>query len=155
MSSDAPIEQLAFIRDEIRFEIGLLHDRVSALLAAEAFLTIAYTAAMSNGTPWGSTFSRIVSPILSLLGLFLALLALPGVGATVKIILEWTSQERRLFDENSSLSGTVPGGLVAPHGNQKDLEVVQRRSMLFFRAVPVLFIAVWTALTVVAVAIRR
>ena len=69
-----PLQQLAFIRDEIRFEIGLLHDRVNALLAAEAFLTIAYTAAMSDGTPWGPTFSRIVSPILALLGLSLALL---------------------------------------------------------------------------------
>ena len=45
--------QLAFIREETRFEIGLLHERVNALVGAEAFLTIAFTAAMSNGTAWG------------------------------------------------------------------------------------------------------
>ena len=152
---DAALPQLLFIRDEIRFELGLLHDRVNALLAGEAFLTIAYTAAMSDGTAWGPTFSRIVSPILALLGLFLALLAWPGVDATVKIILDWTSQERRLFDDNPSLFDTVPGSLVASPGNQGRLETVQRRSMLFSRAVPVLFVAVWAALTVVAVTLRR
>jgi hypothetical protein len=152
---EPPLPQLMFIRDEIRFEIGLLHDRVNALLAAEAFLTIAYTAAMSNGTTWGPTFSRIVSPILSLLGLFLALLAWPGVDATVKIVLAWTSRERRLFDDNPSLFGTIPGGLVAASGTQGRLESVQRRSMLFSRAVPVLFVTVWATLTVVAVAINR
>jgi hypothetical protein len=40
--------QLAFIREETRFEIGLLHERVNALVGAEAFLTIAFTAAMSE-----------------------------------------------------------------------------------------------------------
>ena len=150
-----PLQQLLFIRDEIRFEIGLLHDRINALLAAEAFLTIAYTAAMSDGTPWGPTFSRIVAPILALLGLCLALLAWPGVGATVRIILEWTSQERGLFDDYPPLFDTVPGSLVASRGDQGRLVAVQRRSMLFSRAVPVLFVAVWAALTFVAVAIRR
>ena len=37
------------MRVETRSELGLLHERVNALLAAEAFLTIAYTAAMSSG----------------------------------------------------------------------------------------------------------
>ena len=152
---DPLLQQLAFIRQEIRVEIGLLHDRVNALLAAEAFLTIAYTAAMSNGTPWGSLFSRIVSPILALLGLFLAALAWLGVNATVRIVLDWTARERHLFDGHPSLFATVPGGLVASPGAQDRLELVQRRSMLFPRAVPVLFVAVWTALTVVAVVLRR
>lgn len=57
--------QLAFIREETRFEIGLLHERVNALVGAEAFLTIAFTAAMSNGTAWGARFAAIVAPILS------------------------------------------------------------------------------------------
>jgi len=45
-------DRLALVRAEIRFEIDLLHQRVNALIAAEAFLTIAYTAAMSNGATW-------------------------------------------------------------------------------------------------------
>lgn len=63
------VRRLAFIREETRFEIGLLHDRINALISAEAFLTIAFTMAMSNtNAHWGSTFSTLVPPILSLVG---------------------------------------------------------------------------------------
>ena len=34
------VRRLAFLREETRFEIGLLHDRINALISAEAFLTI-------------------------------------------------------------------------------------------------------------------
>jgi hypothetical protein len=68
--------RLAFIREETRFEVGPLHDRISALISAEAFLTIAFTMAMSNtNARWGSSFSILVAPILSLLGLILAVVA--------------------------------------------------------------------------------
>lgn len=96
---------MAFIRDETRFEIGLLHDRVNALIAAEAFLTIAFTAAMSTGAPWGA----VVSPILSVLGLLLALLAWPGIRATVEITLGWTARQIELLERNPALSSTVWG----------------------------------------------
>ena len=65
-------DRLALVRAEIRFEIDLLHQRVNALLAAEAFLTIAYTAAMSNGARWGLSFATVAAPVLSVLGLLLA-----------------------------------------------------------------------------------
>lgn len=90
-SSSVP-QQLAFIRDETRFEIGLLHERVNTLVAAEAFLTIAYTTAMGNTASWGVTFSAVVAPTLSVLGLLLALLAWPGIYATVRIVLTWTAR---------------------------------------------------------------
>ena len=151
---DPAAQQLALIRAEVQFELGLLHERVNALLAAEAFLTIAYTAAMSNGTPWGSRFSLIVSPILSVLGLLLAVLAWPGIDVTVRIVLDWTARLRRLFDDHPELSGT-PVGLSANRGDANRLVPDQRRSMLFFRAVPILFVIVWVALTVVALALRR
>ena len=79
-------ERLTLIRAELRFELGLLHERVNALVAAEAFLTIAYTTAMSNGARWGAVFSTIVAPILAVLGLLLALLAWPGVATTVQLV---------------------------------------------------------------------
>lgn len=57
----APARQLAFIREETRFEVGLLHERVNALIAAEAFLTIAFTTAMSNSNPnWGAAITFVV-----------------------------------------------------------------------------------------------
>ena len=82
--------QLAFIREETRFEIGLLHERVNALVGAEAFLTIAFTAAMSNGTAWGARFAAIVAPILSAPDQWRSMLffrAAPGLFALVWTIL--------------------------------------------------------------------
>ena len=144
--SPDPTERLASVRAELRFELGLLHDRVNALVAAEAFLTIAYTAAMSNGARWGATFSAVVSPILALLGLLLALLAWPGVTTTVRLVLGWTALQNELLQGEASTLA-VPG---LPGGSA---DSDQRKSMLFFRAVPGLFTLTWTALTVVALAL--
>ena len=54
--------RLDAVRAETRSELGLLHERVNALLAAEAFLTIAYVAAMSDGAPWGRSFAAVGAP---------------------------------------------------------------------------------------------
>ena len=146
-------ERLAFIREETRFEIGLLHDRVNALVGAEAFLTIAFTAAMSSGAAGNATFSAVASPILSALGLVLALLAWPGIDATVKIVLAWTARQNELLESEPVLSATV-WGMTAPGRVDRRAHPDQWRSMLFFRAVPALFTLVWTALTVFALIIR-
>lgn len=160
--------RLTFIRDETRFELGLLHERVNALVGAEAFLTIAFTAAMSNGTPWGARFAAVVSPILSLLGLVLALLAWPGIAATVRIIVGWTATQADLLDRDPALGGTVwalvadTEGAARTSGRQspgrqsprRQSSRRQWRGMLFFRTVPPLFAAVWAALTVIALLIH-
>ena len=139
------VGRLAAVREETRAELGLLHDRVNALLAAEAFLTIAYTAAMSNGAAWGRDFAAVGAPVLAVLGLLLALLMLPGVATTSRIVLAQTALQEELF---AGLRGTVDAyhaGVGRPSG-----VVDQRRSLLFFRAVPVLFAVVWVVLGVLA-----
>lgn len=142
-------DRLGTIRAELRFELGLLHDRVNALIAAEAFLTIAYTAAMSNAAPWGPSFSAVVAPILSALGLLLALSAWPGVTSTVRLVLAWTDDQAELLSRNAALmSGS---GMPSSRADVGRVRSTQRRSMLFFRVAPGLFAAVWAALTVVAV----
>ena len=143
-------ERLAFIREETRFEIGLLHGRVNAL---EAFLTIAFTAAMSGGVSREATFSAVASPILSGLGLVLALLAWPGINATVKIILGWTACRTELLEREPALAATM-WGMAAPGRADRRADPDQWRSMLFFRAVPGLFTLTWAALTVLALIVR-
>ena len=143
-TSDA--EHLALIQAEIRFELDLLHQRVNALLAAEAFLTIAYTAAMSNGAAWGLAFARVAAPVLSGLGLILALLVIPGVAATVRIVLSQTARKEQVL---LRLPGHARAGFHGVAGGPSAL-ADQRRSMLFFRAAPVLFAVAWTALLVLA-----
>lgn len=150
----SPEQELAFMRDEIRFELGLLHERVNALVTAEAFLTIAYTAAMSNSTPWGAAFSELVGPILSGLGLVLAVLVWPAVNRTIKIILAWSARRTALLGRHPELR--VQHWKPDAHGSaERRASSDNWRSMLFFRAVPGLFVLVWAALTVVAVTIRR
>jgi len=143
-------ERLTLIRAELRFELGLLHDRVNALLAAEAFLTIAYTAAMNGSAPWSRPFAMVVAPTLALLGLLLALLARPGVTTTARVVLAWTRDQEELLTreaERSARTGDRPWRVPGAG----DLQPAQRRSLLFFRAVPAVFAVVWTALTVVAI----
>ncbi|MGI3779269.1 MAG: hypothetical protein ACRYG2_00690 [Janthinobacterium lividum] len=142
----ADAERLALVREETRFEIGLLHDRVNALLAAEAFLTIAFTGAMSNGAAWGRSFAAVAAPLLALLGLLLAILALPGVRATVRIILTQTALQGELVHRLPGLVDAVyHGGPGRP-----SFVADQRRSLLFFRAAPVLFGVVWVVLGVLS-----
>jgi len=145
----ADAERLALVREETRFEIGLLHDRVNALLAAEAFLTIAFTAAMSNGADWGRGFAAVAAPVLALLGLLLALLSLPGVRATVRIVLTQTALQGELVER---LPGLVGAGYHGVTG-RSSIVADQRRSLLFFSAVPVLFGAVWIVLGVLSLAL--
>jgi len=144
----ADARRLAVVRDETRFEIGLLHDRVNALLAAEAFLTIAYTAAMSNGADWGRTFAVVAAPVLAVLGLLLALLALPGVATTARIILAGTALQEDLYARLPATADVRAGVAMRPAG-VRDL----RRGLVFFRAVPVLFAVVWVVLLALAVAL--
>lgn len=139
-------DRLALVRAEIRFELDLLHQRVNALLAAEAFLTIAYTAAMSNGTAWGRPFATVVAPVLAVLGLLLALLVLPGVTATARIVLTQTALQQQLVER---LPGSALAGFYGVTGRPSAL-ADQRRSLLFFQAVPILFSAVWSILFVLA-----
>lgn len=141
-TSDA--DRLALVRTETRFELDLLHQRVNALLAAEAFLTIAYTAAMSNGAAWGRPFATVAAPVLSVLGLLLALLLLPGVRATARMVLTQTALQEQLVER---LPGSALAGYYGIAGRPSAL-FDQRRSLLFFQAVPILFSVVWTVLFV-------
>jgi len=143
--------RLAFIREETRFEIGLLHERVNALIGAEAFLTIAFTAAMGNGNArWGATFSAVVAPVLSILGLLLAVLAWPGVDASFRIILEWNARQMELMQDLPALTDEMWRPAVLGRDKRR-ADPDQRKSMIFARAVPAVFVLTWAILTVVAV----
>jgi hypothetical protein len=137
--------ELVAVRDETRFELGLLHTRVNALLATEAFLVIAYTAAMSDGAPWGRAFATVAGPLLAVLGLLLAVLAIPGVASTARIVLAQTALHERLA---TRLSGSAHRGYHAATGRSAVRD--QRRSLLFFRLVSWLTAGFWLVLLVLA-----
>ena len=141
----ADAARLAAVREETRDELGLLHERVNALLGAEAFLTIAYTAAMSNGAPWGRRLRRRRGTGAGR-ARAAARAADPARGPRGRTHPPGLSaQQDELFGR---LGGTAPGY----HGGagRPSSWADQRRALLFFRAVPVLFTVVWIALGVLA-----
>ena len=154
VTPESVMRRLELVRAETRAEIGLLHDRVNALLTAESFLTVGYAVTMSNGTAWGKPFAVIVAPVLAVLGLLLAVFAGLGVAATARVVLEWTQRQGQLLNEHPELAESFLGW-AAGGGDRQRADGDQRRSVLFFRAVPLLFAIVWTALALVALVIEH
>ena len=72
----------------MRFEIGVFHDRINALISAEAFLLISFTVALTYDSHGVHSIFFWISPILSTVGFALAALAWPGVATSFKIIVE-------------------------------------------------------------------
>lgn len=80
----------------------------------------------------------MAAPVLAVLGLLLAVLAPPGVRVTVRIVLAQTALQAELVER---LPGQVDVGYYGVGGRPSAM-ADQRRTLLFFRAVPVLFGAV-------------
>jgi hypothetical protein len=95
--------------------------------------------------PWGRTFALVAAPLLAVLGLLLALLTLPGVATTTRIVLAQTALQDELFGR---LRGTVSDYHAG--AGRRPAVADQRRGLLFFRAVPVLFAVVWLVLLVLS-----
>lgn len=141
-------QQLAFIREETRFEVGLMHERVNALISAEAFLTIAFATALSNSNPdWGAAITFVVSPVLALIGIVLALLAMPGISASMRIIEEWNHRQEVLMRQEEAVTAAMWRPSMMPGGRKPPS---QRKSMLFARTVPMVFLVAWLVLAAIA-----
>lgn len=137
---------LAGIREETRVELQLLHERVNTLLAAEAFLTIAYTATMNSKGTWAA----FVAPVLAVLGLLLAALAWPGVSMTAHLVMRWTYQVGDLIQRHPEAQ-TVRSGA---QGDRRTREASQRRSLLLFRFAPPIFLGVWVIVLICSLVLR-
>jgi hypothetical protein len=153
-SSESPIDaatRFVFIREETRFEIGLLHDRANALISAEAFLMISFTMAMGNTNPrWGTSFTGVVPPVLSLIGLALAVLAWPGIDASFKIVNEWRARQRSFMLENPDIIHLMWRlDVLARHHVRSDPDT--RITMFFARSVPIVFSVAWIVLAIISV----
>ena len=142
-----PAIGLAAIREETRFELRLLHERVNTLLAAEAFLTIAYTATMNSAGPWAA----VVAPVLAVLGLVLAALAWPGVNTTARLVMQWTLQVGDLLERHPEAQPSWS----TTQDDRRSRESGQRRSLLLFRFSPPIFLLVWVVLLVCSLALRN
>lgn len=84
----------------------------------------------------------MVAPVLPVFGLLRALLARPGVRATARLVMTWTSLSGDLLERQPRAHLLV----VDTYDDRGRREADQRRSLLFFRAAPALLILVWGVL---------
>lgn len=136
------------IREEMKFEVGILHDRVNALVSAEAFLTIAFTMSLAYAGEGAPGRFALVAPLLAAVGFLLAVLAWPGVNRGVAIIVEW----------NVLLIAALKGARTDPDfvwrpsidvAGDARTQASHRKGLLFARFVPPIFALVWLLLAAI------
>lgn len=135
------------IREEMKFEIGILHDRINSLVSAEAFLIISFTMSLAySNDRWSSRFFWI-APLLASIGLLLAVLAWPGINRSFEIVADWNV----LLIETLNEALKEPRFVWRPSGNlpgDTKTQSYHRRGMLFTRLVPAVFAVAWVLLAV-------
>jgi len=139
------ILRLSLIREEMRFEIGILHDRINALISTEAFLSISFTMALVySGARWSDKFF-LVAPMLSLIGFLLAVLAWPGVNTRYRIVVEWNILLMATLNEAHGLPDFMWRPSVFQAGDSRT-QADHRNGLLFARLVPIVFAIAWIIL---------
>ena len=139
----AKLAKLEFYRSEIKHEFGLLSGRVSAYLASQSFLVIAFVSAMGNSNPrWGTLFTLIVPSALAMLGLALSLRAHGAIEAAVETIALWHLKQNRLFEDDPLMDDYR---VQRPGASERGaaVDAVHRRSLAFSRMVPRIFLVAW------------
>lgn len=137
----------------MRFQLNILHDRINALISAEAFLLISFTMSLPYVHSDRNLF--MVSPILALIGFMLAILAWPGVQSSFKIIVEWNLMLIEVLNEAKAGSNILWRPSVFVSGDART-QAEHRNGLLFARFVPVVFCIAWALLAgVVLIAPQR
>lgn len=146
--ADIHVKQVLAIREEMKFEIGILHDRVNALVSAEAFLIISFTMSLAySGDRWSGRFFW-VAPLLALIGFLLAVLAWPGVGRGFETIVEWNTLLIEVLPRARQDPRIVWIRSVDVAGAAKT-QGYHRRGLLFARFVPAVFAVAWIILAAI------
>ena len=147
------LARVASIREEMRFEIGVFHDRINALISAEAFLLISFTMALAYAGRGAGTSFFWISPTLSAVGFTLAALAWPGVATSYRIIVEWNVLFVDVLNAAHAASALKWRPSVFVDGDKR-IHADHRRSMLFSRFVPAIFMVAWIVLAGIVLAAR-
>ena len=146
--ADIHAKRALAIREEMKFEVGIMHDRINTLVSAEAFLTISFTLSLTYvNDQWSGRFFWI-APLLALIGFLLAVLAWPGVSRSFAIIAEWNVLLIEAMDEARAEPRSVwrpSSGIIGAAREQSG----HLRAMLFTRFVPVVFAVAWVCLAAI------
>ena len=146
--TDTYAKRVLAIREEMKFEVGILHDRINALVSAEAFLIISFTMSLAYANDrWSARFFWI-APLLALIGFLLAVLAWPGVNRSFEIVAEWNLLLIEALNEAKREPHFVWRPSIDIAGDART-QGYHRRGMLFTRFVPVVFAVAWVLLATI------
>ena len=130
------LDEIRFIREEIKFQHGLIGTRLSWFVSSQAFLVTPFAICISN--PLTRTFFLAFAGI-PFLGITLSLLIIPGI-----------TQAIRQIDEEHGLMGAYETDhLLGPMD-----PVGQKRSLEFARWSPKIFLVFWTVIVIVGCLIK-
>ena len=134
-------DQLSYIRAEIRAEIGLLNDRLNALMASQSFLVIAYASTLSSGYgDFRTLFILILPPFLAVLGAALVFEARPSLKAALQAIEHWREREAALV---SSSADYAPYTLAVDENARLAVARRQHQGRHFAIRAPVIMLVAW------------
>ena len=145
------VRRISFVRDEMRFQIGILHDRINSLISFEAFLSISFT--MSLAYVHANDKTYLISFVLASLGFILAVVAWPGIKSSYDIIVEWNLLLISILNEARTSSNLLWRPSVFVHGDLRT-QADHRKGLLFALLVPIVFCVAWSVLAGVVVTIR-
>ena len=148
------LKQISAIREEMRFEIGVFHDRINALISAEAFLLISFTMALSYAASGPRNGMFWISPTLSAIGFSLAALAWPGVLTSYRIIVEWNVLFVNVLNVAHAAS-TIEWRPSVFRDDAKRIHADHRQGMLFLRLMPMIFMIAWVVLACLVLVSHR
>ena len=149
MSQLDHFERLKFYREELKYEYGLLSNRLGLFVTSQSFLVSAF-AGLSASMRYPATVWMIGS--VALLGITISILIRIPIKLSHVSLKKWLALERKLLTADSQLSDTVFGEGETPCFYD-DTEAGQ--SMHFSNAAPTVFIILWAVLilgTIVRVA---
>ena len=140
-NTETHTELLSYARAEIRAEIGLLNDRLNALMSSQSFLVIAYSSSLSSGYgDFSSLFILIMPPFLAVLGAALVLEARPSLRAALEVIEEWRRREAALVGSSADYA---PYTLATDENSRVAMERRQHQGRHFATRAPIIMLTAW------------
>ena len=146
--ADTYAKRALAIREEMKFEVGIMHDRINTLVSAEAFLTISFTMSLTYVNDQWSGRLLWKAPQLANVGFLLAVLAWPGVSRSFAIIAEWNILLIEAMNEARTEPHPVWRPSIGTIGAARE-QGGHRRAMLFTRFVTALFAVAWVCLAAI------
>jgi len=139
------LETYKMCREEGKHEFDILAGRLNTFITSQAFLVSAYAVAMNNANlQWGRQYRLVFPTLLSIMGLILAVRALPGIFAAVKMIRHWHNRQDGLLEDDIELQKYYA---LQP----REQTLIHARDIWFAQTSPYIFGIAWILFGILAI----